>query len=445
MNSGALSVSEALALAKSALETISVRVIGEVSEATLKPGYKAVYFTLADERSAMPCMMWRDAYATCGFELKEGMLVEALGTFTVYAQKGRMQFQVKSMAPAGEGVLRMQVAALARKLEAEGLMAAAIKRPLPAYPQRIGVVTSPRGKAVHDVLRTLKRRYPVAEVVIAGVQVEGDGAVDAIVEGLHRVGEEPGVDVVILCRGGGSYEDLMPFNSELVARAIRACPVPVVSGIGHEPDVSIADMVADHHASTPTAAAEATAPSVSEVLKRFDEMQRLLARALRHGVQRQRHRVEIVAHRRPFADPHSVLAGWMQTLDEAASALAVALPTRVVREGERLEATRRALVLACERVLERADARCGLAERDVKRAGSRLLDEPKRRVALGAARLEGLSPLKTLSRGYAVCYAEATGRIVRSVKDVVPGDALAVRVQDGRIACSVNGVEKEQR
>ncbi|MBC7266210.1 MAG: exodeoxyribonuclease VII large subunit [Coriobacteriia bacterium] len=444
MNGDAISVSEALALAKSALETISVRVIGEVSEATLKPGYKAVYFTLADDRAAMPCLMWRDAYERCGFELRAGMLVEAVGTFTVYAQKGRMQFQVRSMAPAGEGVLRMQVAALARKLEAEGLTSDAIKRPLPAYPRRIGVVTSPRGKAVHDVLKTLKRRYPVAEVVVAGVQVEGDGAVEAIVEGLRCVGEEPSVDVVILCRGGGSYEDLMPFNSELVARAIRACPVPVVSGIGHEPDVSIADMVADFHASTPTAAAEAAAPSIAEVRKRFDEQQRLLARALRHGIQRQRHRLEMLAQRRPFSDPHAVLSGWMQAVDDAAAALAAALPARMSRERERLDALWCSLETAGKRVLEQARSRCALIERDFVRSGARLLEEPKRRVALGAAKLDGLSPLRTLSRGYAVCYAKATGRLVRSVEDVATGDAIAVRVQDGRMACTVNEVEKER-
>ncbi|MDI6712705.1 MAG: exodeoxyribonuclease VII large subunit [Anaerosomatales bacterium] len=445
MSEGALSVSEALSLAKSALETISVRVIGEVSEATIKPGYKAVYFTLCDERSAMPCMMWRDSYEQCGFELREGMLIEASGTFTVYAQKGRMQFQVRSMAPAGEGVLRLQVAALARKLEAEGLMARSIKRPLPPYPRRIGVVTSPRGKAVHDVLRTLKRRYPAAEVVIAGVQVEGDGAVEAIVEGLRRIGREPGIDVVILCRGGGSYEDLMPFNHEAVARAIRACPVPVVTGIGHEPDVSIADMVADVHASTPTAAAESAAPSAAEVLKRFDEMRRLLARALRHGIQRQRHRLELLAHRRPFSDPVSVLSGWAQAVDEAASRIVSALPDAMRREGERLASIRRSLAAEGRRLLDASESSVTLAARDLRRAGGVLLEGHAQRTAVAAARLDGLSPLKVLGRGYAVCYAEATGRVVRSVAEVVAGDGVVVRVHDGRISCTVRETQEEQR
>jgi len=170
----ALSVSDAMRLAKRALEQLCLRVVGEVSECTVKPGYKAVYFTIRDEYAVLPCLMWRDAYDDCGMDLRPGMLVEATGSFTAYAPKGRMQFQVRALNPAGEGVLRLQVAALARKLEAEGLMNPDRKRPLPVFPQKIGVVTSPRGKAVHDVIRTLSRRYPAAELVIAGVQVEGD-------------------------------------------------------------------------------------------------------------------------------------------------------------------------------------------------------------------------------------------------------------------------------
>jgi len=179
-----------------------------------------------------------------------------------------LQFVVRQLEPAGEGRLRMQVAELARRLEAEGLMSPERKRRIPSHPSRIAVVTSPRGKAVHDVLRTLRRRYPLAEVLVAGVAVEGDGAPSEIVEGL-RVAAAAQPDVVLLVRGGGSYEDLMPFNAESVARAVVASPVPVVTGIGHEPDTSIADMVADLRASTPTAAAESVAPSVEELERCF--------------------------------------------------------------------------------------------------------------------------------------------------------------------------------
>lgn len=264
----ALSVSAAMGLAKNALEEVVVRLVGEVSEVNDKPGYKAVYFTVKDEKASLPCMMWMNRYQASGVALSVGALVELTGRFSLYAAKGRMNFDVFSVSLAGEGQLRLQVANLARELEAMGLMDPARKRPLPAYPETIGLVTSPRGAAVHDVLRTLRRRYPLARILFAGVPVEGPGAADGLVDGLAKV-VFAGAEVVLLVRGGGSFEDLMPFNDRRLARTIAACPVPVVTGIGHEPDTSIADMVADVRASTPTAAAEAVAPAQSEIAARL--------------------------------------------------------------------------------------------------------------------------------------------------------------------------------
>lgn len=409
-----------MVLAKRALEGLTLRVVGEVSEFTDRPGYKAVYFTLGDGSSVMPCLMWRDAFDASACPLRSGMLVEAAGSMTVYAPKGRMQFQVRSLTAAGEGFLRLQVAALARKLEAEGLMREERKRAVPPYPDRIGLVTSPRGKAVHDVLRTLRRRYPAAELVVAGVAVEGAGATAAIVEGMRAVGAA-GVDVVILCRGGGSYEDLMPFNDEAVARAVVACPVPVVTGIGHEPDTCIADMVADLRASTPTAAAEAVAPATDEVAARFHSAGALLARGLRHAVQRAARRLATVEGRRVLADPRSLLLLPAQRLDLAAQGLGRALPARVATERER----------------------AGVAARALPRAATVALERHRERAALMAARLEDLSPLGILARGYAVCYDESGSRVVRSARDVVPGDRIRVRLHEGSAGCRIEDIEME--
>lgn len=411
----ALSVTEAMGLARGSLERIAVRVIGEVSELTDKPGYKAVYFTIGDGSSVMPCLIWRDAFAGCGIQLRCGMLVEVTGNFTCYAPKGRMQFQARTVALAGEGVLRMQVAELARRLEAEGLMRPERKRPLPPFPRRIALVTSPRGKAVHDVIRTLRRRYPCAELLIAGVAVEGACAADTIVQGIWAASTAEGVDVLIVARGGGSYEDLMPFNAEEVARAIVASPVPVVTGIGHEPDTTIADMVADLRASTPTAAAEAVAPSSAEVQARLRDTARLLGRALLHRVQTAEHRVRLLEHRAVFADPSSLFATRAQALDLAAGALARALPRRLEHEDERLTAAGSALARAGKRTLERAEDR----------------------MAMQAARLGDLSPLAILGRGYAVCYDESGERVVKSASDVAVGDAVRVRVAEGQLGCRV--------
>jgi exodeoxyribonuclease VII large subunit len=416
----ALTVSEAMGMAKRALESLPLRVVGEISEFTDRPGYKAVYFTLADGSAVMPCLIWRDVYEASGVQMRSGMLVEVTGGMTVYAPKGRMQFQARTLAAAGEGVLRLQVAALARKLEAEGLFHADRKRELPEYPTRIGLVTSPRGKAVHDVILTLRRRYPTAELVIAGVAVEGAGAAGHIVEGLLAIGEA-GVDVVILARGGGSYEDLMPFNEESVARAVAACPVPVVTGIGHEPDTSIADMVADLRASTPTAAAEAVAPSSDEVVARFRSAGDLLARGLRHAAQRASRRLAALETRPVLADPRTLLLAPAQRIDLAASGLTRALPLRVARERERLT----------------------LARRDLPRAVESATTRQRERAKLLAARLEDLSPLGILARGYAVCYDESGRRVLRSASDMAAGDRVRVRLHQGVAGCLVESVDPE--
>jgi exodeoxyribonuclease VII large subunit len=293
------------------------------------------------------------------------------------------------------------------------------RRALPEFPDRIALVTSPRGKAVHDVIRTLRRRYPVAELLIAGVAVEGANAAQSIVEGLRAAGAS-GADVVILARGGGSYEDLMPFNDETVARAVVACPVPVVTGIGHEPDTSIADMVADLRASTPTAAAEADAPSSEQVRARLEALRRLLARALSGSVRAAERRVAVLRSHAVFRDPKALTAMAAQRLDVAAAGLPRALPGRLARDRARLDAAGERLTAAGSRSLERAGADLRLA----------------------ASRLEDLSPLGILARGYAVCYSEE-GAVVRSSNVLDPGDRVLVRLHRGAAGCLVESVRNE--
>lgn len=416
----ALTISEAMGEAKRALEGVRVRVVGEVSEFNDKPGYKAAYFTVCDDSASMSCMMWRDAYAASGMALECGMLVEMTGQFSAYVPKGRMQFMVRSMKPAGEGMLRVQVAQLARKLEAEGLMDPGRKRPLPRFPERIAVVTSPRGKAVYDVIRTLRRRYPLAELLVAGVPVEGVDAPRAIVEGLS-VANAARPDVILLVRGGGSYEDLMPFNHEAVARAVASSATPVVTGIGHEPDTSIADMVADLRASTPTAAAEAVSPSAEELAASLAQNQRLLARALSHRVQVAAHDVRLLVDRPVFRDTSVLLGPAWQAIDAAAMALGRAIPRRLERDAQMFD-----------RALE-----------GLRRAGPLVLERATERFARSSARLHDLSPLAILGRGYAVCFEADGTTVVRSAEDVDPGDRLSVRVAAGRIECTVDTTIKE--
>ena len=440
----AVSVSEAVACAKRALEGVRLRVVGEVSEFADKPGYAAAYFTVSDGTAALPCLMWRDRYTASGVTLRCGMLVEMDGHFSAYAAKGRMQFVARSLSLAGEGRLRLQVAELARRLETEGLMRPERKRGLPFYPARIGVVTSPRGKAVHDVLRTLRRRYPLAEVLLAGVPVEGADAPSAIVEGLAAVAAANS-DVVLLVRGGGSYEDLMPFNDERVARAVAACPVPVVTGIGHEPDTSIADMVADLRASTPTAAAESAAPSVEELTATLHKTRRLLGRALQHRVQAAEHRLGVLVRRPVFSDRSLLTGPAAQALDQAGISLQRALPARLQRDTERVGRLSEDLSLVGTRMLPQARERVSRSGRDLERLGPQIVKHSTDSVGHAASRLHDLSPVAILGRGYAVCRTSDSGSVIRSAAEVSRGDRVSVLLGEGELGCVVESTEEEKR
>ncbi|NPD31401.1 exodeoxyribonuclease VII large subunit [Eggerthellaceae bacterium zg-1084] len=503
----AISVSEAVGLADSALRSFRVTVIGEVSECSIRPGYKAAYFSVKDDGATMPCMMWNGRYEASGVTLQVGALVQMTGTFGVWRNKGRMQFEVASLSLAGEGQLRQRVAQLAERLRAEGLMDQARKRPIPTYPQIIGVVTSPRGAAVHDVLRTLKRRFPVARIVLGGVPVEGEHAPRYLMQGMKAV-VDGGAEVVLLVRGGGSYEDLMPFNDESLARTVSRCPVPVVTGIGHEPDTSIADLVADARASTPTAAAEAVSPARDQLEALFAQRGQELERRVSTQVSMMREQLAAREGRPLFRDPQQLFAGDALTLDYAADRMARASGARVGSLGTELTSLnhrlraqgprisgeraaslahaggrlRRAIPLNVERDavavrayaarlpqglrglmagradrLDVAGARMGrewrrlLAARAeevssrharLRDAGASRLDACERQMGLAAARLNALSPLAVLGRGYALAR-DARGGVVKSTDQVSVGDALEVMVSDGRIACVVSDVMDE--
>lgn len=458
----ALSVSAAMGLAKGALESVVVRLMGEVSEVNDKPGYKAVYFTVKDEKASLPCMMWMNRYQAAGVQLSVGALVEMTGRFSLYAAKGRMNFDVFTVSLAGEGQLRLQVANLAREIEAMGLMAAERKRPLPEYPRLVGIVTSPRGSVIHDMLRTLRRRYPLAKVLFAGVPVEGPGAADAMVDGLAKV-VFAGAEVVLLGRGGGSFEDLMPFNDRRLARTIAACPVPVVTGIGHEPDNTIADMVADVRASTPTAAAEAVAPTAEETDARIAALAAALNRAEERRLEAAARAVERIAALPPFCEPGRLFDAEALALDDLSDRLARSLPAMLRENRHELAllssglarmlpallgparasvgAARDRLALQGPAMTARLGAACEADRARLAAIGERLPERFGAPVAVNAARLHDLSPLTVIARGYAIART-GEGAVVRSVGQAPPGAALAVTVADGVIDCTVDDVRR---
>lgn len=440
--SNALSVSAALSIAKRQLEDITVRVVGEVSEVSANSRYKAVYFTIKDEKSSLPCMIWNNRYASCGFELQVGALVEMTGRFTLYAAKGRMNFDAFSIELAGEGKLRMQVANLAKKLQGEGLLEAEKKQALPPFPQRIGLVTSPSGAAVHDVLRTLRRRYPLAEVVFAGVGVEGKNAPAGIIEGLRAV-EGAGVDVVLLVRGGGSFEDLMPFNDEALARHIAGLSVPVVTGIGHEPDTSIADLVADFRASTPTAAAESIAPSMHDLHVSLSEKGRHMKGVIGSRLASSGRILDRFAMMPLFQEPMRLFQEDAQHLDELTKRLNAALPEGIARKFEALAGSKASLAMGLSRLLPSYSESMIRFQTQLASFGKGMTAPCKSALASKAASLDALSPLAVLTRGYSIARSEAN-EIVNSVDSVAAGEKMSVQLINGVIDCVIEEITVQQ-
>ncbi len=410
----ALSVSAAIRITKNMLAEHSFCIEGEVSELSNKPGYKAVYFTIKDEDASLSCLMWKNRYQASGVELSIGSKVQVTGKFSIYAPKGRMNFDVSHLKLAGEGDLRARVAKLAEKLKKEGLMDAARKRSLPRLPHTIGLVTSSRGAAVHDVLRTLRRRYPLARIDFAGAGVEGAHAAQDLIQALNIVAHSD-AEVILLVRGGGSFEDLMPFNDEALARAIAACPKPVVTGIGHEPDTCIADMVSDVRASTPTAAAEAVSPHITELFETLQNISSRLHASLVTRIKRSQDYADAIASRPLFKDPSSLYAAEFQLLD--------ALYDRMGRIGATFT--------------DEHTHRVQLMKTKLARIGQTLLDPYSNEASLVTSRLNDLSPLRTLERGWSITRKD-DGSIVKSVSHVERGEHVSIQVLDGTLRCCVD-------
>ena len=409
----ALSVSAAIRLTKSLLQEHTFCIEGEVSELNNKSGYKAVYFTIKDEDASLPCLMWKNRFQSSGVALKVGAKVQVTGKFTIFAPKGRMNFDVSRLVLAGDGDLRARVAQLAEKLKKEGLMDASRKRALPTLPLCIGLVTSPRGAAVHDVLRTFRRRYPLARIVFAGVPVEGATAADVLSQAIKQVAASD-AEVILLVRGGGSFEDLMPFNDENLARTIASCPKPIVTGIGHEPDTSIADMVADMRASTPTGAAEAVSPQREDLNELLQSQANRLSSSLIHRLNRSRVFIDGIASRPLFRDPSSLYSAEMQSVDTLQDAI------------ERIGKT---ITRSNEHALD-------LAQTSMLRIGQSLIKPFESQAAITTSRLNDLSPLKILERGWSIARDES-GSILRSVSQVKPHDQISVQLIDGTVVARV--------
>lgn len=419
-----------------------VRVQGEVSNAlNARSGHW--YFTLKDERAEISCVCFRQDAAYLRAKPQDGLSMVARGRISVYEKKGAYQLYVNALELLGTGALQEQFERLKARLSAEGLFDEGRKRPLPPLPRRIGIVTSQSGAVIADMLKVLERRHRGLHVRLFPVAVQGQGAAGQIAEGLRYFSERPWADVVIVGRGGGSLEDLWAFNEEIVARAIAASAVPVVSAVGHQTDYTIADFVADLRAPTPSAAAELVVPEAEAILQKLVDSEGRLARAMQARLARLKALVlESGLHRAARTVEHRVgQAG--QSLDEALQRLHEAERKRLSVARSRLEKAERRLAGMDLRVsLARQSQRLGELTQRLFPAMRRVLERRSHSLDSLQVRLQGLSPVAILERGYAIVQ-DADGVVIRGAGQVEIGDPLAVRLHNGRLGVRVEDAEDE--
>jgi exodeoxyribonuclease VII large subunit len=398
----ALAVSDLNAAAKDLIEGAFPRlwVRGEVTGFTRhRNGHW--YFSLRDAEAQLPCVVWKSVAQRLPATPDEGMQVVALGQMTVWKNRAKLQFSVTTLEADGEGLWRKALEETRRRLDADGLLDPARKRPLPRLPRTVAVITSPDGAALHDVVTVAHRRHPGVRLVVAGAQVQGEGAVPSLLAALERVVRWGGADVVIIGRGGGSREDLWAFNDEALARAIAACPVPVVSAVGHETDVSISDLVADLRAPTPSAAAEAVVPDRADLARQLEALSRRLVGASHRRQLRAASRFGDVRRRFVASGRHRQLR-MAARLERVQARLLAQARERQLRAAARLGTVRARLAALAERTLAAEAHRLAAVGQRLAASSRRHVAGREATVRTLAGRLEALSPLAVLARGYAV-------------------------------------------
>ncbi len=374
----------------------NVYISGEISNFTLHYKSGHMYMSLKDETAAVKAVMFRGNAAKLAFKPEDGMKVIVRARISLYERDGSFQLYIEEMQPDGVGALQIAYEQMKKRLEAEGLFDESRKKPLPAFPARVGVITSPTGAAVRDILHVLGRRYPLAQVIFCPVLVQGEGAAASIVDAIERFNRADAADVLIVGRGGGSIEDLWAFNEEPVARAVAASHIPVISAVGHETDFTICDFVADRRAPTPSAAAEIAVPEQTALADTVRTLNGRLNTAIRAGLRNAEQRLTYLRDKRCLSAPHYYLEE--QTV--------------------RLDYLSRRFVAAAQQQLGAAD----------------------RRLTTAASKLDALSPLKVLGRGYAIGY-DAQGGIIKSVKPYQVGDAVEWHLSDGTMTCQITDIK----
>jgi len=397
---------------------------GEISNCRSYPSGH-IYFTLKDEQCQLQAVMWRSNARLLKFELKDGLKVVCRGKISIYEARGQYQLMADLIEPKGKGALQLAFEQLKEKLRAEGLFDPKHKKPLPLFPKRVGIVTSPRGAAIIDILRTLERRFARLHILIYPAKVQGEGAADEIAEGIDFLGRQPGIDVLIVGRGGGSIEDLWAFNEEKVARAIFGSPIPVISAVGHEVDYTIADFVADIRASTPSVAAEIVIKEEKALVDRIDGLYGRLSQTMLYFLKCRRELVSDISRHRIFQNFRVALFGLEQRLDELEQRAREVFRTKRLRLAE-------------------SRAAAALFEERMASIVRRLLQDLTARWDKLSLGLHNLSPLNILKKGYTLCWKDDL-RLIRRVEDVEAGQDVTVSFYKGAFTCRVRDIDPVTR
>lgn len=404
-----------------------------------------MYFTLKDEKARILAVMFSSQSRLMKFSPENGMKVIVKGDISVYEPSGQYQIYIKEMRPEGIGELFLAYEQLKKRLEAEGLFAVESKKAIPLYPRTVGVITSPTGAAIRDVITTIKRRYPIANILVFPALVQGENAAPSIVKAIEKANNMDGIDVLIVGRGGGSIEELWAFNEEITARAIFLSKIPIISAVGHETDFTIADFVADLRAPTPTGAAELAVPHIEELMDRILQRQTRLLRAMKGKFQFERERLNRANKSYAFRYPHRLYEQKLEQVDK--------LTEMLVRGTSRLSLLKKSEYDVLQKRLQRnhpreklieATSRLDRSQKEINRSMVQVLTKKQNDFERILATLQALSPLKIMERGYSLAYSEEN-RLVKSVKQVTVNEQVQIQLTDGSLYCKVENIKESEK
>ncbi|WP_125711640.1 exodeoxyribonuclease VII large subunit [Companilactobacillus kedongensis] len=417
-----------------------VYLMGEISNFRLRPSHQ--YFSLKDDKAKISAIMFKSNFSKVKFKPEEGMKVLVKGRISLYEPSGTYQMYVESMEPDGLGALYLALEQLKKKLSQQGVFDLP-KRPISQFPKRIAVVTSQSGAVIHDIMTTVKRRYPIVQLVLFPAQVQGDLAAATIVEQLKRINEIGNFDTIIIGRGGGSIEDLWPFNEEVVAQAIVQSQIPIISSVGHETDTTIADMVADLRAATPTAAAELATPVLRDVLMHIQDLKARLGNAQVKLIQNYRDQVRNYAQNTFLQHPERIYEVYLQKVDNLTSRLNKVVSEQIYNQRQSLWDLRGRLNNQSPMSqLHYYDTMVNNYQQRILNSTNKIINNNRNSFSKEVAALDSLSPLKTLSRGYAIATND-DGKILKQAKDYQVDQTINLKVTDGNVKLITKEISEE--